>query len=352
MPYIKKSIAWLEEMDDDKDLFPSGYGIIEIAGLNMEMIDSAVYTCMAYDSYSKMCKILGDDVTSRYAAEMYEKTKAAILNKYWMPERGLFADSVTSAGAVEEMIEKILFQSNGEERIVRAYFNSEIAKKANDTAESGWLLNEAWVINIPMEVGIATKEQADIALSNLNTDRFIGPYGMYLSGLNHKNTMTISTGVMAVAQARYGYSDRALDLIKRTFKTYSMATPGCISEMSPDYGCFVQAWTLFGVAVPITCFFFGLNPSAYDKEIVFSPTMPSEWTQASLKDVEMLDGAVSVDFTVKNARQVYTVTSTCNYPLVMKGEKSIYINDRLQKSISGKYTLLNGRGRVTVEIEK
>lgn len=52
--YMGKSIEWLKAQDDDHDLFPTGYGIIEIAGLNMELIDTAVYTCEAYECYGKM----------------------------------------------------------------------------------------------------------------------------------------------------------------------------------------------------------------------------------------------------------------------------------------------------------
>ena len=44
-------MAWLQKQDDDGDLFPSGYGIIEIAGLNAEMIDSIDRECKDFCEY-------------------------------------------------------------------------------------------------------------------------------------------------------------------------------------------------------------------------------------------------------------------------------------------------------------
>ena len=44
--------------------------------------------------------------------------------------------------------------------------------------------------------------------------------------------------------------------------------------MSPDYGCFVQAWTGYGAAVPIVRHFFGLSPMAHEKRIGLAPCLP------------------------------------------------------------------------------
>jgi glycogen debranching enzyme len=62
-PFCKKGVLnWLlGEMDSDGDLFPSGYGIIEIEDLNLEMIDTAVYTYEALQVLGCMAKILGEE---------------------------------------------------------------------------------------------------------------------------------------------------------------------------------------------------------------------------------------------------------------------------------------------------
>ena len=60
----EKAAQWLQRMDDDRDGFPTGYGLIEINGLNMEMIDCAVYTCQAYDSFASLSGLMGKNEAS------------------------------------------------------------------------------------------------------------------------------------------------------------------------------------------------------------------------------------------------------------------------------------------------
>ena len=122
--------------------------------------------------------------------------------------------------------------------------------------------------------------------------------------------MTISTGVMAVAQARYGYSDRALELIERMFSSFSRSTPGSISEMSPDYGCFVQAWTAYAAVVPVVSYFFGIKPQADRNVICFEPVMPGKWNAAALEEVRVLDGELSVFYERKDGKEIYRIRNT------------------------------------------
>lgn len=303
--YMGKSVEWLKAQDDDNDLFPTGYGIIEIAGLNMELIDTAVYTCEAYGCYGKMCRLMAEKEGKNQkallaAADAYEalylKCKEAVNTLLWNEEEGLYCDAYTSYAALEnkkDMLLKML--ESAKSPYIKAYVERLLEENKNDgSTEKGWLLNRNWVINVPMETGIATKRQADIALKNMNTAEFIGPHGMYLDALCKSAAMTISTGVMAVAQAQYGYADRALELIERIFSTFGMATPGSISEMSPDYGCFVQAWTTYGVMLPIVRHFFGIAPSASEDMIVLKPCLPKKWNNVSIEHVKVLNGEMSI----------------------------------------------------------
>lgn len=301
--YMGKSILWLKKQDDDGDLFPTGYGIIEIAGLNMELIDTAVYTYEAYDCYAKMCRLMAaksNEMQLEAEADACEllaqKTKNAINTLLWDEEEGLYCDAYTSFKALSEkkaMILSMLEASESEH--IKDYVQRLFKDREDDgKCERGWLLNRNWVINVPLEIGMAPAKQAERALNNMHTPEFIGPYGMYLDALTKKAAMTISTGVMAVAQAQYGYADRALELIEKIFSTFGMATPGSISEMSPDYGCFVQAWTTYGVMTPIVRHFFGIQPSASENKIVLKPCLPSKWNDAELKGVAVFDGEMDI----------------------------------------------------------
>jgi hypothetical protein len=141
---------------------------------------------------------------------------------------------------------------------------------------------------------------------------------MYLSGLFQDAAMTISTGVMAVAQARYGYADRALELLKKMFSAFGAASPGSISEMLPDYGCFAQAWTIYAVMVPITAYFFGIQPRAAQRQLRIAPAMPRAWPRAALENLRVLDGELSIHCRQDRDGSHYNITYTGNTPLVFE----------------------------------
>ncbi len=316
-PYLQKSVAWLDAQDADNDLFPSGYGIIEIAGLHSELIDTAVYTCVAYGCFGAICRLMGNTEEAKPWEEKAELLNEAINTKMWDEEAGLYCDAFTSYPEVAKNQATILGKvQSALHPEISAGFRALLEKKKplGDT-ESGWLLSRNWVINTPMEMGIAPKEQAERALKRMHTPEFIGPYGMYLSALTQNSAMTISTGVMAVAQARYGHSDRALELINRMFSTFSKATPGTISEMSPDYGCFVQAWTAYAVMVPIVQYFFGIQPDVYNSRVVIDPCMPAEWKQASLQNVHVPGGILNLDYQEREGRKCYRISGHSEKPL-------------------------------------
>lgn len=313
LPYIDKSIVWLKEQDDDGDLYPSGYGITEIAGLNMEMIDTIVYTCEAYECYAKMMALMGKQEASERYLALYEQMKEKINRELWDEENGLYCDAYASYAIIEEkreVIEGMLASSRSDE--MKAYILRILEeRKIDGTRERGWLLNRNWPICTPMEVGIADTDKAMRALGIMEGPDYIGEYGMYLSAMYRGAQMTISTGVMAVSQAMYGRVDEALRLIEKMFSTFGMATPGSMSEMSPDYGCFVQAWTAYSAFLPVVQFFFGIEPRASESRILVHPCMPGKWKNASLTDVPVLNGTLSVTV----ADGILTIDNRTSYPV-------------------------------------
>jgi hypothetical protein len=243
----------------------------------------------------------------------------------WDDEEGLYCDARTSAQDVRSRRDAILGRLYGPvAETGRRVLDGALKKKSvlGEDEKSGWLLNYAWIINTPMEMGIAPWERACRALERLHGPEFIGPYGMYLSGLFRDEAMTISTGVMAVAQAKYGYADRALELLGRMFRAFNLASPGCISEMLPDHGCFVQAWTVYAVMVPIVQYFFGVQPSASENLIRVCPCMPRVWPRASLEKTPVLDGELDVHYRRENGRASYRIAFTGKTPVSFEYRKA------------------------------
>src|SRR5260370_18444375 len=66
-PAMKMGIDWLlAQMDQDKE-FPKGYGIMEVYGLNADLIDVAVYTQQALEAAARVAEVLNDaEAKDRY----------------------------------------------------------------------------------------------------------------------------------------------------------------------------------------------------------------------------------------------------------------------------------------------
>lgn len=96
-----------------------------------------------------------------------------------------------------------------------------------------FVLYHNWVVNTPMEMGIADSTKAIVALDNAK--QFTNPFGVFVTGIDRDETageddgsfkgskvfsytgavMTLPTGVQAVAENNYGRPDQALDYLKK-----------------------------------------------------------------------------------------------------------------------------------------
>ena len=77
-PSVEKGLIWLlEENDQDGNLLADGYGMMEIHGLESEMIDVAAYSYKAFADAAKMAEILGKTELS----ESYQQTADALAEK-------------------------------------------------------------------------------------------------------------------------------------------------------------------------------------------------------------------------------------------------------------------------------
>ena len=92
-PYIKKGIHWLSvEMDKNQNLFPEGYGIMEVRGLNAELIDVAVYTQQALEAASFMAALLNEQSLSNEYATKAAVLKEKINTEFWDEGEGIYCD--------------------------------------------------------------------------------------------------------------------------------------------------------------------------------------------------------------------------------------------------------------------
>jgi hypothetical protein len=174
-----------------------------------------------------------------------------------------------------------------------------------------WTTNKNWVITTPMECGIAPRARAIRALDGIRSDD-VGEYGPFLSAVERNAMMTISTGVQAVSECNYGRTDQALWYVDKIVRTFNRVSPGSISEMMPDYGCFTIAWTSYGVVVPLIEHVFGIEPDAPNRTIVFQPHVPTGWEGMSLEDLPVGTTMISFSRAKTDKGIVYRIESTAD----------------------------------------
>ncbi|NNF34001.1 MAG: glycogen debranching protein [Saprospiraceae bacterium] len=321
-PTIQKGLDWLmQENDKDGNLFPDGFGMMEIHGLDSEMIDVASYSQRAFQDASKIATQLDDQESASRYQKLADQLETKINEEFWSEEFGSYADFI---GTDEQALELITDAIIRADTLNKPWAVEELKSTrdfilANPSHESRpFVLHHNWVVNTPMEMGIADEDKAIVALQT--AEKFVNPFGVFVTGIDRDESagsddgsfkgskifsytgavMTLPTGVQVVAENNYGRPDKALNYIKRMTRTFSYALPGSMYEVSPDYGMIAQAWNIYSYAVPIVQQFFGIQPQAYNKRIVITPQMPVEWNEASLENIAVADNEIDVYYSKTN----------------------------------------------------
>lgn len=279
------------------DFLPSGYGITEQEGLDLQCIDAAVHTVIALDAVAEMAHVLDDDATEERCRTQATAVRARAEDAFWMESEGLYGDMLATPA---EMIPRLLrWQATAEGLYYRGGDDTEVASRLRSllaTARSDpdpnrarpWLLRY-WIVLSPLEAGIAPPNRARRALLRLGSAEFVGPTGMYVSGLDRNNAMSINTGALASAAIHYGHADQGLIYLHQLTDTLDCHMPGAISEILPAAGCFVQAWSGSAIAWPVVTEMFGIAPDAYHRQITVTPCFPAGWAGAELHNVRIGD---------------------------------------------------------------
>ena len=331
-PSIEKGLDWLlRENDKDGNLLADGYGMMEIHGLKSEMIDVAVYSQKAFADAAKMAEILGKTELSKSYQQTADALAVKINSDFWVEEFGSYADFIGTAGEALHLIDDAIIRAD---TLKKPWAVEELnATKAKLSTlpkdqKQGFVLYHNWVVNTPMETGVADPEKAKIALATAK--KYTNPFGTFVTGIDRDEqaenedgsfagsksfsytgaVMTLPTGVSAIGENRYGNPDGALDYLKRMTRSFGFALPGSMYEVSPDYGMFAQAWNMYSFGVPIVMQFFGIQPDAGNKVIHIRPQMPSSWEEASIQKVIVGGNEIKVTYVDKSGIRAIEVEQT------------------------------------------
>lgn len=331
-PSVVKGLNWvLNENDADKNLLPDGAGMMEIHGLTSEMIDVAAYTQKAFEDAAKMAKWLKNNKLADDYQKKADQLKDKINKQFWVEQEHSYADFISTKVQALHLIEDAIVRAD----TLKNDWAVKILNQKKQTTLSdsfnlnkGFVMHHNWVVNTPLETGIADKEKAIKALNTAK--RFTNGFGMYVTGIDKnekrdqheysyaasvgKNdftytgtVMTLPTAVQIIAENNYGRPNEAFDLLKRVDKTFGYALPGSMYEVSPDYGMMTQAWNVYAYGEPIVKQFFGIKPEAYKKQLKLSPLLPSALTNGKLENVVMGNNSVSVAFSKTKATTTFTI---------------------------------------------
>ncbi|WPP48441.1 alpha-L-rhamnosidase-related protein [Catalinimonas niigatensis] len=318
-PTVKQGLAWLlEENDEDGNMLPDGFGMMEIHGLNSEMIDVAVYTQKAFADAASMAEVMGENELVQQYRTRAAQLKQKINTDFWVQPYKSYADFIGTTQQARLLIEDAIHRADS---LNKPWAVKELqatkAQLLNKAPQDkrGFVLHHNWVVNTPMETGIADTAKALLALET--GSRFVNPFGMFVTGIDRDETagedessfaqvkktfsytgavMTLPTGVQAIAENNYGRPDEALGYLQRMTRTFSFALPGSVYEVSPDYGMMTQAWNIYSYAVPVVEQFFGIRPRAYAQHTRIQPQFPATWDEGRLENIKIGENEISVSF--------------------------------------------------------
>ena len=358
-PTVKAGLKWLmDENDSNKNLFPDGFGMMEIHGLDSEMIDVAAYTQRAFEDASRIAEELDESDLATQYQEIAEELKTRINKEFWSEEFNSYADFIGTDQQTLHLIDDAIIRADTLNK-PWAIEEMELTKKAilNNPSQDPrpFVLHHNWVVNTPMEMKIADEDKAIKALETAET--FVNPFGVFVTGIDRDESagsddgsfqgskvfsytgavMTLPTGVQAISENNYGRPDKALDYLNRMTRSFSYALPGSMYEVSPDYGMMTQAWNIYSYAVPIVQQFFGIQPKASEKKVSIRPLMPSSWDTASLENVIIAENEVSVHYSKSQDRTRLEVLQTAP-------DWTLEID--LKKSEGYSYKIIEGRAEI------
>ena len=329
---IQKGLEWISNVkDEDNNLLPEGAGMMEIHGLESEMIDVASYTQRGFEDASRIAAELNDKALANTYRQKAIQLKAIINEAFWAEDFKSYADFIGDDHETLKLIDDAIIRADTldkpwaveELKETRKYILDNPSEEARP-----FVLHHNWVVNTPMELKIADSAKAAMALETAK--KFVNPFGVFVTGIDRDESagkefgsfkgskqfsytgavMTLPTGVSAIAENNYGNPDQALDYLERMGRSFSFALPGSIYEVSPDYGMFAQAWNIYSYAVPVIQQFFGIQPFASEKRITIQPLMPKKWEFASLENVKIGSNDMSIHYRKEETGYSLSISST------------------------------------------
>ncbi|WP_126550765.1 amylo-alpha-1,6-glucosidase [Dictyobacter kobayashii] len=298
----------LDSTGPDDELCATGKGMIESrelqSGQGFKTLDIAAYTYQALLCLAELASAIGDNSRVSELHEKAQRIRKFVNTAWWLPEENLFGDiysSVQEITAAHNLLraDGPLWPGDLKElehtaAMLARYTEQHRSDETSLKQSHPWLLKHM-IAAVPMETGLASREHATQALTRLESDEFTGPWGLYLNPERQPVTMTLPNGIMAAAEAQYQRMDQALTYSHHIARTLEQQMPGAFSEISPNGGCFIQAWSSYGIIWPVVHAFFGFQPNVAQHRVSFIPHFPTTWQTAQLHSVRVGNSSMELE---------------------------------------------------------
>ncbi|MBI2864558.1 MAG: hypothetical protein HYX94_08355 [Chloroflexi bacterium] len=259
----------LAHWDMDLDYYPDGNSMVERLGMGSEKLDSACYFCKAIYCLASMAEALGHPEERDRHLELANALRAAINVDFWQEEESMWADSIT-----EEHAQK---------------------------------LDGHWIVAVPMETGIAEPAKGLRSLDRIERE-WVNQWGMVHTREKENLVWTLPTGVLALAEFRYGRGELGTKLLASITKTLNHGPLGTYKELIPEGLCFVQLWSPAIFLQGTIEGMFGVQPRADLDRAEIVPAIPSDWQFAQLNGLVIGEHVLDIRFERGKTRESLSVT--------------------------------------------
>jgi hypothetical protein len=320
------------DLDVNEDGWPEGDGMVEESGMGAEKLDVAVYTIRALNDLEEMAATKDDQATRKWAKDKGSILLSRFEQDWWMPERGLYADSL----ALNQKVPTNPLAALG-------------------TAPITKLQQLYWTNATPLEANFASSCQGNAAFPTLESSVFTGINGFYQAGIGggpsgkgDLEASALPSSVMAVAEANYGRVDESLRYVLNIARQLDLEQPGALPEQmpSPDYVMFpfqplirramvMQAWASYGVLYPIVHYFLGIQPHIPHRLLTVVPQLPSSLPHLSIEGLRIGNQLLAVAAQRSDKLYVTEVTLPAGHRLE--------IGHTLKAGVSIQSVTLNGK---------
>lgn len=290
--FVKDGMQYVtSQLDQDHDLWPEGFGMVERGGMGAEKLDVAVYTWRGLLALAGMAQARGDTATATWARNQADAMASHFDADWWMSGLGLYADSLCDSPATPQPGWINYCTSGGNQKLNQRH----------------------WIQGTPMETGMAPSTRAAQVLDTMEGPDFTGSCGLYHTGKGggpdgsgELKCWTLPTAVMGLAEANYGRlgTSQAPFYMDAIAKQLNLEMPGALPEIapSPDYNPFVdfreramfmQAWSSYGVQWPVVNDFLGIRPDVPNGSLYVVPQVPPSWPGLSVSNMRIGNGTMS-----------------------------------------------------------